>query len=104
MGGSLSRACQGCLLDDPNQQQFARFRVKHHVRYGQGSFGATFLAYDLEADGQRVAAKRVNLAGSSRETLQREVDIVMALHHENIVTALGACTFGDSFWIFISFW
>ena len=48
-----------------------------------------------------MAAKRVNLAGSSRETLQREVDIVMALHHENIVTALGACTFGDSFWIFM---
>ena len=77
MGGSLSRACDACssALIDQNVQQFERFRVKHNVRYGQGAFGATFLAYDLEQDGQRVAAKRVSLHNSPRETLQREVDI-----------------------------
>ena len=101
MGGSLSRACSACaeLLTERfrnerfNARQFARFRVKHHVRYGQGAFGATFLAHDLENEGQRVAAKRVRLQdnNSTREVMQREVDIVMALHHEHIVQALASC-------------
>jgi len=101
MGASLSRACSVCSEslterfrnERFNARQFARFRVKHHVRYGQGAFGATFLAHDLEREGQRVAAKRVRLQDnhSTREDMQREVDIVMALHHEHIVQALASC-------------
>jgi hypothetical protein len=101
MGASLSRACSVCSEslterfrnERFNARQFARFRVKHHVRYGQGAFGATFLAHDLEREGQRVAAKRVRLQdnNSTREDMQREVDIVMALHHEHIVQALASC-------------
>ena len=101
MGGSLSRACSACAEslserfrnERSNARQFARFRVKHHVRYGQGAFGATFLAHDLEHEGQRVAAKRVRLQdnNSTREVMQREGDIVMALHHEHIVQALASC-------------
>ena len=109
MGGTLSRACSACAesLNERfrnerfNAQQFARFRVKHHVRYGQGAFGATFLAHDMEREGQRVAAKRVSLQSSTREVMQREVSIVMALHHEHIVQALASCHHGGSFWFFM---
>ena len=111
MGGSLSRACSACAEslterfrnERFNARQFARFRVKHHERYGQGAFGAIFLAHDLERDGQRVAAKRVRLWDnhSTREAMQREFDILMSLHHENIVQALTSCYHGDSFWLFM---
>ena len=111
MGGSLSRACSACAdslterfrTERFNARQFARFRVKHHERYGQGAFGAIFLAHDLERDGQRVAAKRVRLWDnhSTREAMQREFDILMSLHHENIVQALTSCYHGDSFWLFM---
>ena len=111
MGGSLSRACSAGAEslterfrnERFNARQFARFRVKHHERYGQGAFGAIFLAHDLERDGQRVAAKRVRLWDnhSTREAMQREFDILMSLHHENIVQALTSCYHGDSFWLFM---
>ena len=111
MGASLSRACSACAdslterfrNERFNARQFARFRVKHHERYGQGAFGAIFLAHDLERDGQRVAAKRVRLWDnhSTREAMQREFDILMSLHHENIVQALTSCYHGDSFWLFM---
>ena len=109
MGGSFSHACNACAEslneffrnERYNAQQFARFRVKHHVRYGQGAFGATFLAHDLEHEGQRVAAKRVSAQNSTREAMQREVDIVMALHHEHIVHALASCHHGGCFWLFM---
>ena len=104
---SLSRTCSACAewFTEAHRQrkQFERFRVKHHERYGQGAFGAIFLAHDLERDGQRVAAKRVRLwdNNSTREAMQREFDILMSLHHENIVQAHASCYHGDSFWLFM---
>ena len=38
---------------------------------------------------------------STREAMQREFDILMSLHHENIVQALTSCYHGDSFWLFM---
>ena len=35
------------------------------------------------------------------EAMQREFDILMSLHHENIVQALTSCYHGDSFWLFM---
>ena len=86
MGAALSR----CLYGEA-QQLFERFRVKHDVKFGQGAFGSTYLAYDLHNDGQRVAAKRVSLLDSKLEALQREYDIMRSLEHPNIVAALASC-------------
>ena len=95
-------ACPSCLLCDSEARRvFERFRVQRHVKFGEGAFGATFLAYDLEAEGQRVAAKRVRLLDSTAEAVRREVEIMGSLSHPNVVLLLASCGADDGFWIFM---
>ena len=93
--------CHSCLFGSEARRVFERFRVQRHVKFGEGAFGATFLAYDYEAEGQRVAAKHVRLLDSTTEALRREVEILGSLSHPNVVLLLASCNADDGFWIFM---
>jgi mitogen-activated protein kinase kinase kinase len=70
---------------------------------GAGSFGSVFLGMDSHS-GLLMAVKQVELAGKDRtsartksmvDALEREIELLKELQHDNIVQYLGKCLPSD---------
>jgi len=72
------------------------------VKLGQGAYGAVFKGTHI-ASGAILAIKQCPNLGPSKESIQKEIDILKQCQHDNIVQYYGSTDKGKVLWILMEF-
>ena len=81
-----------------------KFSVDFGKKYGEGGYGATFLAVE-KASGEKMAVKLIDTRRMKLDAIQKECQILETLTHPNVISVkghgLGAAQHGHIYFIFM---
>jgi len=113
--GTISSKKKGVVISEPIE-----YRHEAHVdlnlswgedgykqfeqgkKLGQGAFGSVYKGTHI-ASGKVMAIKSCPNLGPSKDSIQKEIDILKKCSHDNIVQYYGTAVKGNALWIFMEF-
>merc|ERR1719274_239394 len=76
------------LSGKSNKQLFERFGVDRNKKYGEGGYGVTFAAVDLESK-EPLAVKIIDTRRMRPDVIRKECQILEVLTHPNVISVKG---------------